>query len=138
MPLISVTDNNTLGNLVVREYNPADGYCRDEVTVNSTTARRLAMGTVLAQTADGEDFHVAVAADLVAGTKFGVLIGDHFDVQPFVDVAAGTDTLVLAYVRGPLQLSDWLIRENNTLSDANFTTLFGLLREQGVIVLKAV
>ncbi len=140
MPLVNVSDNSVLGNLVVREFNPADGYCRDEVLFASGgSATTMPMGTVVAKAAGATTYHKVAAGDLsAAGTVFGVVIGDHYDIKPTFTIAANVQPLVLAYVRGPVQLSDYLIRQANTLTDAQFTTLFGLMKAQGVIVLKAV
>lgn len=140
MPLVNF-NIRTLGDLVVREYEAADGYCRDEVLFASGNASTvLPLGTVLVKAAGGTTYRKAVAGDVATATNsYAVVIGNHFDVAQVVVVQANVQPLVLSYVRGPLQLSDFLIRANNAgFSESQFQTLFAALKAQGIIVLKAV
>lgn len=133
MPLVDI-NVRTLGDLVVREFSPADGYCREEVTVPAGT---YPLGTLVVGTALDADFAVYVGGAAVpAGSILAIVIGDHFDVrESFTYDAEG---LALVLHRGPLQVSDFLLREVNDLTDAEMAPVIAALALQGVDVLKAI
>lgn len=133
MPLVDF-NIRVLGDLVVREFSPADGYCREEVTVPAGT---YPMGTLVVGTALDADFAKYVAGAAVpAGSILAIVIGDHFDVrETFTYTEEG---LALVLHRGPLQVSDFLLRSVNGLNDAQTATVTAALALQGVDVLKAV
>lgn len=133
MPL---TDFNirTLGDLVVREFSPADGYCRDEVTVPAGT---YPMGTLVVGTALSATFAKYVAgAAIPAGSVLAIVIGDHFDVRPTFTTTANSPALVI--YRGPAQVSDYLLKSVNGLSTAQMVTVATQLNAQGIDALIAV
>lgn len=133
MPLVDF-NVRVLGDLVVREFSPADGYCREEVTVPAGT---YPLGTLVVGTTLADDFAKYVAgAAIPAGSILAVVIGDHFDVrETFTYTEEG---LALVLHRGPLQLSDFLLKAVNGLSDAQMAAVINQFATQGVDVLKAV
>lgn len=124
----------TLGDVVVREFSPADGYCREEVTLPAGT---YPMGTLVVGTGVGATFAKYVAgAAIPAGSILGIVIGDHFDVRPTFTLAANGLGLVL--YRGPLQVSDYLLKSVNGITTAQMALVTAQLNAQGVDVLVAV
>lgn len=133
MPL---TDFNirTLGDLVVREFSPADGYCRDEVTVPAGT---YPLGTLVVGTALSATFAKYVAGAAVpAGSVLAIVLGDHFDVRPTFTSTANAPALVM--YRGPAQVSDFLLKSVNGISTAQMAVVTTQLNAQGIDVLVAV
>jgi hypothetical protein len=127
-------DIRTLGDLVVREFSPADGYCRDEVTVPAGT---YPMGTLVVGTGMGATFAKYVAGAAVpAGSILAIVIGDHFDVRPTFTTTA--NSLALVIYRGPAQVSDYLLKSVNGLSTAQMATVAAQLNAQGIDALVAV
>lgn len=124
----------TLGDVVVREFSPADGYCREEVTVPAGT---YPMGTLVVGTALSATFAKYVAgAAIPAGSVLGIVIGDHFDVKDtFTYTANG---LALVIYRGPAQVSDARLKTVNGLTDAQMVTVATQLNAQGIDALVAV
>jgi hypothetical protein len=139
MSSLVTLENRTLGELVMYENRPDVALCRDEVIVNVAADTTLMLGAVLAKGATATAFAPAVAADLVAGTAFAIVLGDKYNHAEKVFVPKATDTKILSYVRGPLQLSDFLIKKVNTsLTAAQIETLKTLLKAQGIEVVVAV
>lgn len=133
MPL---TDFNirTLGDLVVREFSPADGYCREEVTLPAGT---YPLGTLVVGTALGATFAKYVAgAAIPAGSVLAIVLGDHFDVRPTFTLTANAPGLVM--YRGPAQVSDFLLKSVNGISTAQMAIVTTQLNAQGIDVLVAV
>lgn len=133
MPLVDF-NIRVLGDLVVREFSPADGYCREEVTVPAGT---YPMGTLVVGTSLSATFAKYVAGAAVpAGSVLAIVIGDHYDVRETFTSTEAAPALVLH--RGPLQVSDFLLRAVNSLNDAQTTTVKNALALQGIDLLKAV
>lgn len=127
---------NVLSDLVVHELEPLIGSARKVINLNFVASQAVPLGTVVASTDAGVSYHLVVAADLVAtGVRFGVVIGDRFSFRPTWNIVAATATPAVAYTRGGVILSDFLIKQNNTqLNAAQINTLKGLLEQQGVLV----
>jgi len=133
MPL---TDFNirTLGDLVVREFSPADGYCREEVTLPAGT---YPLGTLVVGTALSATFAKYVAGAAVpAGSVLAIVLGDHYDVRPTFTLTA--NALGLVIWRGPAQVSDFLLKSVNGISTAQMAIVTTQLNAQGIDVLVAV
>lgn len=89
-----------LSNVVGFEFKPEIGFCRsrDGVTVNVATATDLTVGSVLGKiTATGK--YVPRDPDATDGSEVSAAV-----VIENISVAATTDTLVDAYINGPLEL----------------------------------
>jgi hypothetical protein len=133
MPLVDF-NIRTLGDLVVREFSPADGYCREEVTLATGT---YPMGTLVVGTALTATFAKYVAGAAVpAGSVLGIVIGDHYDIRPTFTLASAGLGLVI--YRGPAQVSDFLLKSVNGISTAQMSIVTAQLNAQGVDVLVAV
>ena len=132
MPLVDI-NMRTLGDLVVREFSPADGYCREEVTVPAGT---YPIGTVVFGTDLAATFAKYTTASVITDNMLAIVFGDHFDVRETFTSTAAAPALVLH--RGPLQVSDFLLKEANGLSDAELAPVIAALAAQGVDVLKSV
>lgn len=132
MPL---TDFNirTLGDLVVREFSPADGYCREEVTLPAGT---YPLGTLVVGTTLSATFAKYVAGAAVpAGSVLAIVLGDHFDVRQTFTLTANAPGLVMW--RGPAQVSDFLLKSVNGISTAQMAIVTTQLNAQGIDVLVA-
>lgn len=125
-----------LGDLVQHEHEPSIGYARKVISLNFVASQAVPLGTVVASTDAGVSYHLVVAADLTAtGVKFAVVFGDRFSFRSTWNIVAATATPAVAFVRGGVILSDFLLKANNTqLTSGNITTLRGLLEAQGVLV----
>lgn len=135
MPILDQTFY-VLGDLVVHEHEPSIGYARKVINLNFVAAQAVPMGTVVASTDAGVSYHLAAVADLTAtGARFAVVFGDRYSARPTFNIAATTATPAVAFVRGGVILSDFLIKQNNTqFNAAQIVTLKGLLEQQGVLV----
>lgn len=124
----------TLGDLVVREFSPADGYCREEVTLAAGT---YPLGTIVVGTALSATFAKYVAgATIPAGSILAVVLGDHYDVRSTFTLAAAGLGLVM--YRGPAQVSDFLLKSVNGITTAQMAAVTAQLNAQGIDVLVAV
>ena len=127
-------DIRTLGDLVVREFSPADGYCREEVTLAAGT---YPLGTLVVGTALSATFAKYVpGAAVTAGSVLAIVLGDHYDVRSsFTSTAAG---LGLVMYRGPAQVSDFLLKSVNGINTSQMAIVTTQLNAQGIDVLVAV
>jgi len=124
----------TLGDLVVREFSPADGYCREEVTLPAGT---YPLGTLVVGTALSATFAKYVAgAAIPAGSVLAIVLGDHYDVRETFTLTA--NALGLVMYRGPAQVSDFLLKSVNGISTAQMAAVTTQLNAQGIDVLVAV
>lgn len=127
-------DIRTLGDLVVREFSPADGYCREEVTLPAGT---YPLGTLVVGTALSATFAKYVAgAAIPAGSVLAIVLGDHYDVRQTFTLTA--NALGLVMYRGPAQVSDFLLKSVNGISTAQMAAVTTQLNAQGIDVLVAV
>lgn len=123
----------TLGDLVVREFSPADGYCREEVTLPAGT---YPLGTLVVGTALSATFAKYVAgAAIPAGSVLAIVLGDHYDVRESFTLTA--NALGLVMYRGPAQVSDFLLKSVNGISTAQMAAVTAQLNAQGIDVLVA-
>ena len=98
MPVIA-TDTMRLSNLVKKEQWSEVGFCRQVVTVNESTAKTYAVGTVLGKvTADGK-YKIAVQT-AVDGSAVAAAI-----VLEDKAIAATTDTKLVVMFRGDASIS---------------------------------
>jgi len=133
MPLVNF-NIRTLGDLVVREFSPADGYCRDEVTLPAGT---YPLGTLVVGTALSATFAKYVAgAAIPAGSILAMVLGDHYDVRDTFTLTANAPALVM--YRGPAQVSDYLLKSVNGINTAQMVAVTAQLNAQGIDVLVAV
>lgn len=89
-----------IGNLVKYEFLIAHGYTREIVTVNTTDATELSIGSVLGKvTADGK--YKPRDPDASTGEEVSAAV-----VVENKSVPASTDTEVAVMVRGPSILAD--------------------------------
>lgn len=133
MPLVNF-NIRTLGDLVVREFSPADGYCREEVTLPAGT---YPLGTLVVGTALSATFAKYVAgAAIPAGSILAMVLGDHYDVRDTFTLTA--NALGLVMYRGPAQVSDYLLKSVNGINTAQMVAVTAQLNAQGIDVLVAV
>lgn len=133
MPLVNF-NIRTLGDLVVREFSPADGYCRDEVTLPAGT---YPLGTLVVGTALSATFAKYVAgAAIPAGSILAMVLGDHYDVRDTFTLTANAPALVM--YRGPAQVSDYLLKSVNGLTTAQMLVVATQLNAQGIDALIAI
>ena len=127
--------------LVVREPHAADALARETITVNITAGATLPFGAIVQRAKGASDAAydvIASAGDLVVTNEFAVVFSDnYFDFKEEIEVPANEDTLVQAYVRGPIVLKRWKMKEYLVdtlgLSEANAETAFFLLSKQDVL-----
>lgn len=126
-------DTARLSNLVKHELWPETGYCRKEVTVNEATAKTYAVGTVLGKvTADGK-YKIAVQT-AVDGSAVAAAI-----VLADQSIAATTDTKVVVYTKGPLEVSrDALVLDASYDLQAEKDVVYASLEAVGINVLVTV
>lgn len=92
------TSKVTLSNLVMSLYNSHLGQNTERLTVNEAGAKEYSIGSLLGQvTATGK--YKLSDPDATDGSQVVKAV-----VHEYISVAATTDTLVNAYVRGPLAL----------------------------------
>ena len=129
---VIATDSLRLSNLVKREYQPEMAYCREAVTFNGL-AGDLKIGTVLGKvTATGKYIKAVQTAVDGSAVAAGILMEDK-------TVAATTDTVMLALVRGPASISKGALVFDATYNlDAEKLVVYTALVAAGIQVLDAV
>ena len=130
---VIATDATRLSNLVKHELWPETGYCRKEVIVNEATAKTYAVGTVLGKvTADGK-YKIAVQT-AVDGSATAAAI-----VMEEKSVPATTDTKVIVYTKGPMEVSrDALVLDATYDLAAEKAQVYADLEAKGINVLVTV
>lgn len=126
-------DVTRLSNLVKMELAPELAYCREVVVANEAGAVSYAIGTVLGKvTADGKyKVCVQTASD---GSQVAAAV-----VMEAKDVAATTDTKVLALSRGPASISKGaLVLDATHNLDAEKAAIYAALEAKGIQVLETV
>ena len=143
MPLIPIQESK-LSNLVFHEIDPSVGYAR-RVIVLSDNETDIPMGTVVFRTAasgavdQDAPFAVAEGSDLVAANELAVVFGDHYGCKGVFTTGAAADAphRAVAFVRGEVQLKDYLLMEALEIEDrdsAEYKALKTILESQGIII----
>lgn len=131
-----------LGDLIKHEMFPQTGYAREEITVGSTPADSLPMGSLVFRAiaaTPGNYALVTANTQLVATNEFAITLGDSLgEVLPLEIAAAGTAKCA-AIVRGPIILSDKYVHDVSvvngyTLTTTDKTNLTHMLKKQGIIL----
>lgn len=105
MPVIA-TDSNRFSDVVKFEFEPSEGFCREQIVINDVAAT-LKVGTLLGRVTATGKYKVALSAAADGSqTPVAVLIADTNGVSNDLVVAASTDTPALALVRGPAIVAD--------------------------------
>jgi len=139
-------DNVGLSDLIVHESEPKVGYCREEITVGSTPAVTLPIGSVVFRAIAATPGNYAVLSNtnqLVTTNEFAITLGDSLgEVLPLSIAAAGTGNCA-AVVRGNIILKDQKVFDvvvaNGLALDATAkANLRHMLKKQGIILEKTI
>lgn len=148
MAFETIAYKNRLSDLIVNEYEPSIGFCRESVNVTPPAASApVLMGTIgyRVKSLNPAAAYTVLDADtaLVATNEFVVFIGDEYGYkESFVPNAIETgERNAVALKRGPMVLKDYYIKAiaqaaPASLSDAEVVTLVELLKNQGLVVEK--
>lgn len=152
MPFTNRPYAKQLSDIVVNELDPKVGYARETINVTPPAGGApLAAGTVVyrVKSADPLAAYAVLSADtqVAATNEFAVVFGDHYGFkESFVPSAVDSSNPIagnaVAFVRGPVQLKDYYLRQiaqdsgGANLSDSEFNQLCELLSKQGIIVEK--
>lgn len=149
MPFIDNAGAKRFSDLVVNELDPRVGYARETINVTPPAASgTVKMGTVVfrAKSADPLAAYavLAGAASLSLDNEYAVVYGDHYGFnEEFVPAAVSTNPVAgnaVAFIRGPVQLKEWYIKQiaqdedGAALTDVQFNSLKELLAKAGIIV----
>lgn len=148
MPFVPANFRARLSDLVVHELDPAVGYSRRDLNID--TEDTVEIGTVVFREITSDltaPYTPVTSADALVDTnEFAVVYGDEFSFNPSFTpraIAEGQYNAV-GYVgtSGGLQLKEYYIKERIVedagLTEANFETLKGLLEAQGIQILRTV
>jgi hypothetical protein len=139
MPLVT-RNFRQLSDLVLHENDLCVGQAREVIFVDVASDVTVPMGTVVFRAKAATDTSYAVlsnASQLVVTNEFGIVFGDHYGCKDEVTLlAADTADNAVAFVRGPIQLKDWLVEEavDGVLNATQFQALVHLLKAQNVIL----
>lgn len=126
-------NTNRLSNLVKHELWPETGYCRKEVIVNEATAKTYAVGTVLGKVTATGKYKIAVQT-AVDGSEVAAAI-----VLADQSIPATTDTKVVVYTKGPLEVSrDALVLDATYDQPAEKQAVYDAFEAKGINVLVTV
>lgn len=147
MPFETIAFRSLFSDLVVNEYEPSIGYCRESINVTPPAASApVKLGTVVyrAKSLDPAAPYAVLdgALALVDTNEFAVVIGDEYSFKPeYVPNAIQANEFnSVAYKRGPVILKEYYIKAiaqdaaGANLSAAEFITLKEVLKDQGIIV----
>lgn len=132
-----------IGDLVKHEIEPQVGYSREEITVGSTPAITLHMGSVVFRAIANTPGNYAVLSNVtqfVGTNEFAVTLGDTLgEVLPLSVPAGGTAKCAAIVGRAPVILSDKYVFDtviaNGLALDATAkTNLTHVLKKQGIIL----
>lgn len=146
MPFVDMNTRKRLSDLIVNEYEPSIGYCRESINVTPPAGgATVKVGQVVfrVKSLDPAAAYAVLSADtqLVATNEFAVVIGDEYShKEEFVPnaIQAGEFNAV-SVKRGPIILKEYYVKQiaqdagGAALTDAEFVTLKELLKAQGVI-----
>lgn len=147
MPFETVAFRSLFSDLVVNEYEPSIGYCRESINVTPPAASApVKLGTVVyrAKSLNPAAAYTVLdgAGALVSTNEFAVIIGDEYSFKPeYVPNAIQANEFnSVAYKRGPVILKEYYIKAiaqdaaGANLSAAEFITLKEVLKAQGIVV----
>lgn len=131
-----------IGDVIKHEIEPQVGYSREEITVGSTPALTLPMGSVVFRAIANTPGNYAVLSNtsqFVATNEFAVVLGDTLGEVLSLSVPAAGTAKCAAVVRGPIILSDKYVFDtviaNGLALDATAkTNLTHVLKKQGIIL----
>ena len=131
-----------IGDLVKHEIEPQVGYAREEITVGSTPAVTLPMGSVVFRAVANTPGNYAVLSNVsqfVATNEFAIVLGDTLGEVLSLSVPAAGTANCAAIVRGQVVLSDKYVFDtvvaNGLALDATArTNLTHMLKKQGIIL----
>lgn len=146
MPFVDISGTDRLSDLIVNEYEPSIGYCRESVNVTPAGAVKVGQVAFRVKSLDPAAAYAVLsdAAQLVSTNEFVVLIGDEYAYKPEYTpnaIVAGEFNSV-GVARGPVILKEYFIKPiaqdagGAALTDAQFVTLKEVLKKQGIIVEK--
>lgn len=134
-----------IGDLVKHEIEPQVGYSREEITVGSTAAVTLPMGSVVYRAIANTPGNYSVLSNtnqFVGTNEFAVTLGDTLgEVLSLSVPAAGTATCAAIVGRAPVVLSDTyvfaqVVANGLALTETDKTNLKHVLKKQGIILEK--
>jgi hypothetical protein len=127
--MLIATDTQRYSNTVKYELAPELAFCRESVTANETAAKTYAVGTVLGLVTATGKYKIAVqTASDGSQNAAAVVVEDK-------DVAANTDTKVLALVRGPAIVSKGSLVLDATYNlDAELAAVYAALAAKNILV----
>ena len=132
MPIVA-TDTARLSNLVKHEMWPETGYCRKEVIVNEAAAKTYAVGTVLGKVTATGKYKIAVQT-AVDGSEVAAAI-----VLADQSIPATTNTKVVVYTKGPLEVSrDALVLDATYDQPTEKQAVYDAFEAKGINVLVTV
>jgi hypothetical protein len=131
-----------IGDLVKHEIEPQVGYAREEITVGSTPAVTLPMGSVVFRAVANTPGNYAVLSNVsqfVATNEFAIVLGDTLGEVLSLSVPAAGTANCAAIVRGQVVLSDkyvfdTVVANGLALDTTARTNLTHMLKKQGIIL----
>jgi len=131
-----------IGDLVKHEIEPQVGYAREEITVGSTPAVTLPMGSVVFRAVANTPGNYAVLSNVsqfVATNEFAIVLGDTLGEVLSLSVPAAGTANCAAIVRGHAVLSDkyvfdTVVANGLALDTTARTNLTHMLKKQGIIL----
>lgn len=131
-----------IGDVIKHELYPQTGFSREEITVGSTPAITLPMGSLVFRAIANTPGNYAVASNVnqfVATNEFAITLGDSLGEVLPLSVPAGGTANCAAVVRGPIILSDkhvfdTVIANGLALDATAKTNLTHVLKKQGIIL----
>ncbi|MNQ73481.1 hypothetical protein D3C85_882120 [compost metagenome] len=145
MAFESVAYKNRLSDLIVNEYEPSVGFCRESINVTPPAASApVTLGTVVyrVKSLDPAAAWTVLDADtaLVATNEFAVVFGDEYGFKEsyIPNTITANEFNSVAIRRGPVVLKEYYLKAITmaapaSLSAAEFITLKELLKLQGIV-----
>lgn len=146
MAFESVAYKARLSDLIVNEYEPSVGFCRESINVTPPAASApVTIGTVVyrVKSLDPAAAWTVLDADtaLVSTNEFAVVFGDEYGHKEsyIPNAIVANEFNSVAVRRGPVVLKEYYLKAITqaapaSLSDAEFGTLKELLKLQGIVV----
>lgn len=146
MAFTSVAYKARLSDLIVNEYEPSVGFCRESINVTPPAASApVTLGTVVyrVKSLDPAAAWTVLDADtaLVATNEFAVVFGDEYGfTESYIpNTITANEFNSVAVRRGPVVLKEYYLKAITmaapaSLSAAEFGTLKELLKLQNIVV----